>query len=228
MLSKSQIVNFFKLRRSDEPLNNIKNIIIIAMIKYYKDMDIIALVDNIILKKSKRKSKVLTSEKNGKYTIYINENLSTLNKIEYILNEINYIYNNKTYEKTALKEIISLLQTEDIMKLLFKIVRLNNIEEFEKLSIIDNKTYKCYIKQVETNLFRPIYNNYKKNNKELVKNGKDLINRINEDVDHNYISSINKLYEESSENSNDLLLVSENYRKIKDITNIMLKILNNN
>ena len=222
MLSKAQIINFLKLRKSDDLLYNIKNIIILAMIKYYKDMDIISFVDNIVLKSSKRKNKVLTVLNNN-YTISINYKLTTLNKIEFVLNEINYIYNNKTNEKEPLREIISLLQTEDIMKLLFKIVRLNNIEEFEELSKINSKTYKCYIKQVETNLFRPIYNNYKK----IIKHTDDLINKIDDDVNHDYINNISNLYLEANNNEDKILEISENYRQIKDIINNVLKIINN-
>ena len=119
MLTKAKINNFLKIRKSGDLLYNIKNIIILTMVKYYKDMDIIALVDGIDLKLSKNKEKIMTTIKNKKYVISINEDLSLLNKIEYIINEINYIYNVKTPIKEPLKEVVCLLQTEDVMKQLF-------------------------------------------------------------------------------------------------------------
>lgn len=227
MLSKMQISNFLKLRKSEDLLYNIKNIIILAMIKYYKNMDIITMIDNIMIKNSRKKEKISTVFKDNKYVISVSNSLNILNKIEYILNEINYIYNNNTCEKNPLKEIISLLQTEDIMKLLFKLIRLNNIEEFQELSIIDSKTYKCYIKQVDTNLFRPLYNYYKKRDKKLIKSTNELISKIDEDVNNDYITNIDSLYIKAYEDKNKVLEISECYRKIKDIINNMLKILNN-
>lgn len=227
MLSKMQISNFLKLRKSEDLLYNIKNIIILAMIKYYKNMDIITMIDNIVIKNSRKKEKISTVFKDNKYVISVSNSLNILNKIEYILNEINYIYNNNTCEKNPLKEIISLLQTEDIMKLLFKLIRLNNIEEFQELSIIDSKTYKCYIKQVGTNLFRPLYNYYKKRDKKLIKSTNELISKIDEDVNNDYITNIDSLYMKTLEDKDKILEISECYRKIKDIINNMLKILNN-
>ena len=227
MLSKVQISNFLKLRKSEDLLYNIKNIIILAMIKYYKNMDIITMIDNIVIKNSRKKEKISTVFKDNKYVISVSNSLNILNKIEYILNEINYIYNNNTCEKNPLKEIISLLQTEDIMKLLFKLIRLNNIEEFQELSIIDSKTYKCYIKQVETNLFRPLYNYYKKRDKKLIKSTEELISKIDDDVNNDYITNIDSLFIKALEDKDKILEISECYRKIKDIINNMLKILNN-
>ena len=227
MLSKMQISNFLKLRKSEDLLYNIKNIIILAMIKYYKNMDIITMIDNIVIKNSRKKEKISTVFKDNKYVISVSNSLNILNKIEYILNEINYIYNNNTCEKNPLKEIISLLQTEDIMKLLFKLIRLNNIEEFQELSIIDSKTYKCYIKQVETNLFRPLYNYYKKRDKKLIKSTEELISKIDDDVNNDYITNIDSLFIKALEDKDKILEISECYRKIKDIINNMLKILNN-
>ena len=227
MLSKVQISNFLKLRKSEDLLYNIKNIIILAMIKYYKNMDIITMIDNIMIKNSRKKEKISTVFKDNKYVISVSNSLNILNKIEYILNEINYIYNNNTCEKNPLKEIISLLQTEDIMKLLFKLIRLNNIEEFQELSIIDSKTYKCYIKQVETNLFRPLYNYYKKRDKKLIKSTEELISKIDNDVNNDYITNIDSLFIKAVEDKDKILEISECYRKIKDIINNMLKILNN-
>ena len=227
MLSKMQISNFLKLRKSEDLLYNIKNIIILAMIKYYKNMDIINMIDNIVIKNSRKKEKISTVFKDNKYVISVSNSLNILNKIEYILNEINYIYNNNTCEKNPLKEIISLLQTEDIMKLLFKLIRLNNIEEFQELSIIDSKTYKCYIKQVETNLFRPLYNYYKKRDKKLIKSTEELISKIDDDVNNDYITNIDSLFIKALEDKDKILEISECYRKIKDIINNMLKILNN-
>ena len=227
MLSKVQISNFLKLRKSEDLLYNIKNIIILAMIKYYKNMDIVTMIDNIVIKNSRKKEKISTVFKDNKYVISVSNSLNILNKIEYILNEINYIYNNNTCEKNPLKEIISLLQTEDIMKLLFKLIRLNNIEEFQELSIIDSKTYKCYIKQVETNLFRPLYNYYKKRDKKLIKSTEELISKIDDDVNNDYITNIDSLFIKAVEDKDKILEISECYRKIKDIINNMLKILNN-
>ena len=85
MLTKAKINNFLKIRKSGDLLYNIKNIIILTMVKYYKDMDIITLVDGIDLKLSKNKEKIMTTIKNKKYVISINEDLSLLNKIEYII-----------------------------------------------------------------------------------------------------------------------------------------------
>ena len=153
MLSKAQINNFLKLRVSDKPLDNIKNIIILTMIKYYKDMNIITFIDNIDIKYSKRNIKAITEYKKDHYVISTNNKNSILNQIEYILCEINYLYNNKTNNKEVLRDVINILQVEDMMKVLFKLIRLNNITYFDNLSMIDGKTYRCYIKQVETNLF---------------------------------------------------------------------------
>ena len=94
MLSKVQISNFLKHRKSEDLLYNIKNIIILAMIKYYKNMDIVTMIDNIMIKYSRKKEKISTVFKDNKYVISVSNSLNVLNKIEYILNEINYIYNN--------------------------------------------------------------------------------------------------------------------------------------
>ncbi len=228
MLSKAQITNFLKLRSSNEALNNIKNIIIIAMIKYYKDMDIIAFVDDISFEYSNKVNKVLM---NNKDNILINKKLNLLTSIEYILNEINYLYNNKDINKDTLREAINVLQVEDIIKLLFKVVRLNNITYFEEISTIDSKTYKCYINQVNTNLIRPIYNHYKKRNKELVKNTSNFLALLDNEVDNGYIESISNLFNNSDLDmisEENILNASEKYRQIKDIVKSILILLNKN
>ena len=227
MLTKAKINNFLKIRKSGDLLYNIKNIIILTMVKYYKDMDIITLVDGIDLKLSKNKEKIMTTIKNKKYVISINEDLSLLNKIEYIVNEINYIYNVKTPIKEPLKEVVCLLQTEDVMKQLFKIIRLNSIEEFQDLSSIDSKTYRCYIRQGEVNLLRPIYNYYKKNDKNIIKSINNFIERMIKDTDQHKVQDITKLYIEARDENSTVLEASECYRQIKDIANTILKDINN-
>ena len=230
MLSKAQINNFLKLRKSDDSLNNIKNVIILAMIKYYKDMNIISFVDNISLEYSDKVDKVLTVLNNS-YTILINEKLSLLSKIEYILNDINYLYNNNDINKDIFKEAINILQVEDIIKLLFKIIRLNNIDYFDEISTIDSKSYKCYINQLDTNLIRPIYNSYKKKNKEIVKNTDNFLEILDNDVDNNYVLTISNLFSNSiinDFNEESILNTSEKYRQIKDIVKNIITILNKN
>ena len=227
MLSKAQINNFLKLRVSDKPLDNIKNIIILTMIKYYKDMNIITFIDNIDIKYSKRNIKAITEYKKDHYVISTNNKNSILNQIEYIFCEINYLYNNKTNNKEVLRDVINILQVEDMMKVLFKLIRLNNIAYFDNLSMIDGKTYRCYIKQVETNLFMPIYLFYKRSNKELVKHTEEFMAWLQNDFDDEWLNDITKLYDEAAINWDDIVLVSENYRKIKDIVTNMLKVLKN-
>ncbi len=210
MLTKKQINSYLKTKNNGEELNDIKNVITLSMIKYYNDIDIINMMENIIIKESKRIKK--TSVKDNKITI--NSNFTKLNKIEYLLELINYKYINGTFEFEGIKKVLNILQVEDIIKSLFKIVRLNNISYLEELSSINNKTYRCYIDQVETNLLRPLYNCLKKKNKEYVK--KDIYKYIDKD----YVEEINNLF---IVDNKSILEVSESYRKIKDIINNILE-----
>ena len=212
MLTKKQINNFLKLRNNDNELNNIINVITLSMIKYYNDMSIINIIDNITIKESKR-IKLLSIKDN---IITINSNLTILNKIEYLLEYLNYYYNYGTFKLEGFNKVNNILQTEDIIKTLFKIVRLNNITYLEELSSINNKTYKCLIDQVETNLIRPLYNCYKKINKDYVK--KDFLTHLNEEE----VKEIDKLFISTDDNK-DISNISESYRRIKDMINKMIK-----
>ena len=210
MLTKKQINNYLKTKNTGDEINDLKNVITLSMIKYYNDMSIINMMDNIDINESK---KVKTVEVNNNQII-INSSFTKLNKIEYILELVNYKYVNGNFDIKGINKVINILQVEDITKTLFKIVRLNNISYLEELSIIDNKTYRCFIDQVETNLLRPLYNFYKKKKRDLVK--KNFINNI----DINYVEEIDELFRES--NNGDILVLSESYRKIKDIIKVII------
>ena len=73
----------------------------------------------------------------------------------------------------------------------------------------------------------PIYLFYKRSNKELVKHTGEFMAWLQNDFDDDWLNDITKLYDEAAINWNDLVLVSENYRKIKDIVTNMLKVLKN-
>jgi len=214
MLTKKQINNFLKLRNNENELNNIVNVITLSLVKYYNDQNIITMIDNFKFKESK----TIKTIKVKNNIITVNSNLTKLNKIEYILEQLNYYYINNSSELEGLNQVLNILQIEDIIKTLFKIVRLNNITYLDELSNINNRSYKCLINQVETNLIRPLYNFYKKKNKEFVK--KDILNILNNDE----ISNIDNLLKETKEyKKSDFLSVSESYRKIKEIINKITK-----
>lgn len=205
MLTKRQISNFLKLRNNDNELNNIINVITLSLVKYYNDQNIITMIDSFKFKESKSIKTIKVKDN----TITLNSNLTKLNKIEYLLVQLNYYYINKNFSLEGINKVLNILQVEDIIKTLFKIVRLNNITYLDELSNINNRSYKCLIDQVETNLIRPLYNYYKKKNKEYVK--KDILKYID-------IEEINILFKEK-DNTQDISIISETYRNIKDIIN---------
>ena len=220
MLNKKQIDNFIKTRNDGKPLSLYKALIIISMIKYYGDMNIINFVDNINIIYSKKKD-FTYDEKNNK--ISIPNNISDISVIEGLLININYLYQNGKLEK-GFKSIINILQVEEIMKELLKISLSYDIKGLEG---INYKKYKCLVNQVETNLVRPLYRFIKKNDKNIIKNQ----NRINEyikDIDNDKLNELNRLFILN----NDYICIeeneyeiSENFRKIKNIFKSIIKVL---
>ena len=220
MLNKKQIDNFIKTRNDGKPLSIYKALIIISMIKYYKDMSIISFVDNIDITYSK-KDTVIYNEKSNKLSVP--NNISDISVIEGILININNLYKNGKLEK-GFKSIINILQVEEIMKELLKISLSYDIKGLEG---INYKKYKCLVNQVETNLVRPLYRFIKKNNKKIIKN-QNKINEYINDKDNDKLNELNRLftlnddYVYIEENEYE---ISENFRKIKNIFKSIIKVL---
>ena len=220
MLNKKQIDNFIKTRNDGKPLSIYKALIIISMIKYYKDMSIISFVDNIDITYSK-KDTVIYNEKSNKLSVP--NNISDISVIEGILININNLYQNGKLEK-GFKSIINILQVEEIMKELLKISLSYDIKGLEG---INYKKYKCLVNQVETNLVRPLYRFIKKNDKKIIKN-QNKINEYIKDIDNDKLNELNRLftlnddYVYIEENEYE---ISENFRKIKNIFKSIIKVL---
>ena len=123
------------MRKSTNSLESIKNVIILSMVKYYNDMNIVTFLDNISINTSRKKDKIITVlDKDNNYSIYVNYRLSILNKLEYLVSDINYIFNNKNNNKDNLKDLINILQTEEIIRIVFKLVRLYDIPYLDDLN----------------------------------------------------------------------------------------------
>ena len=90
MLNKKQIINFLKIRNDTDSLGTIKNVIILSMIKYYKDMNIIDLIDSINIYNIDSKDFVVNTILNN-HSIGVPNNLPLITKIEGLLLKINTI-----------------------------------------------------------------------------------------------------------------------------------------
>ena len=222
MLNKKQIINFLKIRNDTDSLGTIKNVIILSMIKYYKDMNIIDLIDSINIYNIDSKDFVVNTILNN-HSIGVPNNLPLITKIEGLLLKINYLYQYKTLNINTFSYGINTLQVEDIMKELIKISNNYNIQGLEELSLIDYKKYRVYMEQSITNILRPLYKYIKRIDKPASKD----FNLLQEYITDKY-DDINKLYINNNEELDNLYLISENLRKIKELIKNILKELEKN
>ena len=222
MLNKKQIINFLKIRNDTDSLGTIKNVIILSMIKYYKDMNIIDLIDSINIYNIDSKDFVVNTILNN-HSIGVPNNLPLITKIEGLLLKINYLYQYKTLNINTFSYGINTLQVEDIMKELIKISNNYNIQGLEELSLIDYKKYRVYMEQSITNILRPLYKYIRRIDKPASKD----FNLLQEYITDKY-DDINKLYINNNEELDNLYLISENLRKIKELIKNILKELEKN
>ena len=222
MLNKKQIINFLKIRNDTDSLGTIKNVIILSMIKYYKDMNIIDLIDSINIYNIDSKDFVVNTILNN-HSIGVPNNIPLITKIEGLLLKINYLYQYKTLNINTFSYGINTLQVEDIMKELIKISNNYNIQGLEELSLIDYKKYRVYMEQSITNILRPLYKYIKRIDKPASKD----FNLLQEYITDKY-DDINKLYINNNEELDNLYLISENLRKIKELIKNILKELEKN
>jgi hypothetical protein len=217
MLNKKQIINFLNMRNDTDSLGSIKNVIILSMIKYYKDMSIIDIIDNINIYYIDRKDFIVNTILNN-HSIGIPTNIPLITKIEGLLLRVNYLYQYKTLNINTFSYGINTLQVEDIMKELIKISNNYDIQHLEELKQIDYKKYRVYSEQSLTNIIRPLFKYIKKIDKKAIKD----INLLQNYMTDKY-EDINKLYITSEEEIDNYYLKSEIFRKIKDLINSILK-----
>lgn len=219
MLNKKQIINFLNMRNDTDSLGTIKNVIILSMIKYYKDLSIIELIDNINIYNIDSKEFIVNTILNN-HSIGIPINMPLITKIEGLLLRVNYLYQYKTLDINTFSYGINTLQVEDIMKELIKISKNYDIQGLEELSLINYKKYRVYSEQSLTNIIRPLYKYIRKIDKKAIKD----INLLQQYMMDKY-DDIDKLYIDNKEELEDLYLISENFRKIKElIKNILIEL----